>query len=280
MALPRTCPLIGITTYRQTTSWWAWQRDAALVPGAYLDLVVAAGGQPVLLPPLAGPTQPGMEQARAPDALVDGRNVGIDALVPALDGVLFIGGGDVGAGCYGQTDDPRNGGASEQRDRFELALLASSLAHDLPILAICRGHQLLNVALGGDLVQHLPDVVGNDGHQPRPGAFGAIDVRVERGTGLEGILGRRTEVLCSHHQAIGALGAGLVVAARSDDGVVEAVELPDRRFVVGVQWHPEESGDRRLFQALVDEAAGTGRAPSNAVVAVGVGVRSDPGVAG
>ena len=141
---------------------------------------------------------------------------------------------------------------------MELALLDAALRADLPVLAVCRGMQVLNVHLGGDLVQQLPDLVGSNDHQPRPGAFGASRWSPNRGAPSAVCSVSGIEVLCCHHQAVGTLGRDLVVTARSGDGVIEAVELPGHRFVVGVQWHPEETGDRRLFEALV-EAAGAGR---------------------
>lgn len=234
--------------YRQVTRWWSWDRDAALVPGAYLDLVEAAGGQPVLVPPMGDATDgPGQPAGTGMTARLDG-------LLSALDGLVLIGGGDVDAGRYGQDPDPRNGGTSHRRDELELGLLAGALDRDLPVLAVCRGVQLLNVHLGGDLVQQLPDLLGTNNHQPRPGAFGSVAVVTEEGSAVRRLLGARVNVLCSHHQAIGELGRDLVVTARSKDGVIEAVELPGHRFVVGVQWHPEEFADRRLFDALVDAA--------------------------
>jgi putative glutamine amidotransferase len=244
-------PLIGVSMYRQLTSWWAWERDAALVPGLYLDVVEAAGGQPLLVPP--------------PQASVDGtddegsrkeRTARFERLVSVLDGLVLIGGGDIGASRYGQDPDPRNGGMSNQRDDLELGILEEAMRCDLPVLAVCRGLQVLNVSLGGDLVQQLPDLLGSNRHQPRPGAFGPVTVHTEEGSVVHRVLGEHAEVLCSHHQAISRLGRGLVVTAMSDDGVIEAVESPRHRFVVGVQWHPEESGDTRLFEALVG-AAGT-----------------------
>jgi gamma-glutamyl-gamma-aminobutyrate hydrolase PuuD len=250
MSPSRPRPLVGVSTYRQTTSWWSWERDAALVPGAYLDVLEAAGGQPLLVPPhAAGPEDPG-------GGTTDVGPAALDRLVSVLDGLVLIGGGDVEAGRYGQHADPRNGGSSAPRDDIELALLDAALRHDLPVLAVCRGMQVLNVHLGGDLVQQLPDVLGTDDHQPRPGAFGPITVVTEAGSEVRRLLGERTEVLCSHHQAIATPGRGLVVTARSGDGVIEAVELPGHRFVLGVQWHPEEAGDGRLFEALVAEANG------------------------
>ena len=231
-------PLIGVTMYRQVASWGAWERDAALVPAAYIDLVVAAGGQPVLIPPF--------------DAGSQGFTAGIEAFAGAIDGLMLVGGGDVNAERYGQPLDPRAGGLNDDRDEVEFGILSAALSGDLPVLAICRGHQLLNVFLGGDLIQHLPDAIGSSAHQPRPGAFGPMLVTTEPGSIVRRVLGERTDVLCSHHQAIGSLGADLSVTARSHDGVIEAIELPGHRFVVGVQWHPEESSDGRLIEELIE----------------------------
>jgi putative glutamine amidotransferase len=253
--------------YRQITSWWSWERDAALVPGPYLDVVEAAGGLPLLIPPLGEPDT--VPDGPAPPPLT---GEDFDRMVGVLDGLVLIGGGDVDAARYGQVADARSGGTSRRRDGTELGLLTAALARDIPVLAVCRGIQVLNVALGGDLVQQLPDVVGTTAHQPRPGAFGRIEVAAVDGSAVHRLLGPRFEVLCSHHQALGTLGRGVVVTATSADGVVEAAELPDRRFVVGVQWHPEETGDTRLFEALVAEAlevagpgcAGPGPSPTTA----------------
>ena len=143
---------------------------------------------------------------------------------------------------------------SDRRDDLELALLDGALDRDLPVLAVCRGHQVLNTLLGGTLVQHLPDLLGSTRHQPAAGAFGPVTVLTEPGTHVHRLLGPSAEVLCSHHQSVDAVGESLLVSARSDDGVVEAVEVLGRTFAVGVQWHPEESGDVRLFAGLVDAA--------------------------
>jgi anthranilate synthase component 2/putative glutamine amidotransferase len=242
--------------YRQTTSWWSWNRDAALVPGQYLDMVEAAGGQPLLIPPAA------KASADSTAGVPDWRKAQLQGLMSVLDGLVLIGGGDVGAERYRQQADPRNGGMSNQRDDLEFVLVELALASDLPLLAVCRGLQVLNVGLGGDLVQQLPDVLGSNRHQPRAGAFGPVTVLTEEGSTVRRVLGPSTEVLCSHHQAVATLARDLVVTAVSDDGVIEAAEMPGRRFVVGVQWHPEESGDTRLFEALVAAARTTpGRAP-------------------
>jgi len=245
MTPPGARPLIGVTAYRQVTRWWSWDRDAALVPGVYLDMVVAAGGWPVLLPPLA---EGSVDDPPGAVAAIAG------PLVEAVDGLVVIGGGDVASERYGREPDDRNGGTSEFRDELELRLLEAALDRDLPLLAICRGHQVLNVLLGGTLVQQLPDLLGTTRHQPAAGAFGEVTVRPEPSTIVHRLLGDEAAVLCSHHQAIDAVGESLLVSARSDDGVVEAVEVLGRTFAVGVQWHPEENGDVRLFAGLVDAA--------------------------
>ncbi len=237
-------PLVGLTTYRTEARWGPWHTDAALLPTAYVDLVAAAGCRPLLLPPC------GDDPVRAA--------AGAAESVAALDALVLVGGGDVDPATYGAPDHPAIDGTDPVRDASELALLRAALDADLPLLTICRGLQLLNVALGGTLCPHLPDVLGHQGHRPAAGTFGRVEVVTVPGSRTAGLWGPRTEVSCSHHQAVDILGEGLVVTARSveppcstvPDGVVEAVEMPGGPFVLGVQWHPEESGDRRPFDAL------------------------------
>jgi gamma-glutamyl-gamma-aminobutyrate hydrolase PuuD len=232
----RVVPIVGVTTYRQQASWGPWDRPAAVLAVAYADCVAAAGGRPVLLPPCVGP---GGDVASAP------------GVVDALDALVLVGGGDIDPARYGQAPHRCAAGIDPARDRAELDLLIHALAADLPLLAICRGMQLVNVHLGGSLVQHLPDVTGSDAHQPAQGCFSAVDVVTEPGSVLSKVMGDTATVRCSHHQAVDRVGDGLVVSARATDGVVEALEIPGARFTVGVQWHPEEEADLRLFEALV-----------------------------
>ena len=226
-------PVIGITTYLTPAAWGAWQLDAALVPASYVRAVVTAGGVPLLVPPGA-----------AHDETLD-----------AVDGLIFSGGSDLDPELYGEQAHPETEGWIRERDDFELGLMQAALARDVPLLAICRGSQVLNVALGGDLEQHVPDRVQTNVHKETPGVFADHDVAVVPGTRLSSILGDRTDVKSHHHQGYGELGAGLREAARAPDGTVEALEDPTRRFALGVLWHPEEGEDLALFEALVREAA-------------------------
>jgi gamma-glutamyl-gamma-aminobutyrate hydrolase PuuD len=227
-------PVVGITTYVTSAKWSYWELDAALVPAAYVQAVARAGGRPLLVPP-------------SQDA--------VDETLDALDGLIFSGGSDLDPDLYGQEPHPETFGIRQERDRAELALLSAALERDMPVLAICRGSQVLNIARGGDLVQHLPEVVGDEKHKHTPGTFADHDVTLEPGTRLESLLGDRAPVKSHHHQGFGRLGEGLEVAALAEDGTIEAVEAPDRRFALGVLWHPEAGEDMKLFEELVKEAA-------------------------
>ncbi len=233
-------PLVGVSTYVADVAWGSWERRAAVLPESYFELVAAAGGRPVLLPPAS--TAPG------------GPGAGAEEVIAVLDALVLTGGGDLDPAAYGQEPDPEVGGIDRNRDASERALLVAALEADMPVLAICRGCQVLNVYLGGTLHQHLPDVVGNLDHRRAPMVFGDVDVATVPGTVTSSVFGARTTVRCSHHQAIHDLGRGLVVTASAADGVVEAVELPSARFVLAIQWHPEEGMDRRPFDALVRAA--------------------------
>lgn len=228
-------PLIGITTYSQPeVSWGHWTVPSALVPLSYVSAVERAGGRPLLVPP-------------ADD--------GVEETLAVLDGIVFSGGDDVDPESYGAEAHPETRGTLPQRDDAELALLTAALERDLPVLAVCRGSQILNVARGGDLVQHLPEVVGHEGHRPTPGTFAEHAVTVADGTRLADLLGgEHAPVKSHHHQGYGRIGDGLREVAWAEDGTVEALEDPSKRFALGVLWHPEEGEDARLFEALVAEA--------------------------
>jgi putative glutamine amidotransferase len=226
-------PVVGITTYVLPAKFGVWDVESALVPADYVHAVERAGGRPLLVPP---------------------SDDGVEETIDAVDGLIFSGGSDIDPELYGQDPHPETIGVVRERDRAELALLQAALERDLPVLAICRGSQVLNVALGGDLLQHLPEVVGDEKHKHTPGVFADHDVSLEPGTRLAGLLGDRAPVKSHHHQGFGRLGEGLRVAAHAEDGAVEAVEDPSRRFALGVLWHPEAGEDMMLFEELVAEA--------------------------
>lgn len=234
-------PVIGITTYVEPARWGAWDRDAALLPHSYVAAVIDAGGAPVLLPPV-------------PD--------GADAVLDTLDGLLVSGGADVDPALYGQAAHPTTDQPRRDRDGWERELLEGAVERALPVLAVCRGLQVLNVALGGTLHQHLPEVCGHEGHRPVPGTYGTTGVRVVAGSKLAEAIGDAADVPCHHHQAIDQLGDGLWATALAADGTIEAVERRGEPWVVGVQWHPEDGTDPRLFAAFVAEAHRSGGHPS------------------
>jgi len=228
-----TRPVVGITTYVTRARFGPWDAESALVPADYVSAVERSGGRPLLVPPSA---------------------LGVEETLDAIDGLILSGGSDLDPELYGQEPHAETVGVVPERDQAELTLLQAALSRDMPVLAICRGSQVLNVAAGGDLVQHLPEQVGHEQHRHTPGVFADHDVTLEEGTHLARLLGQRVPVKSHHHQGFGRLGKGLRVAAHAEDGAVEAIEDPARRFTVGVLWHPEAGEDFELFAALVAEA--------------------------
>jgi putative glutamine amidotransferase len=227
-------PLIGVTSYLEQAKFGLWDVQAALLARTYVDAVVAAGGMPVLLPPAGRWTSEHLSR---------------------LDGLVLVGGADIDPSRYGQAPHPQAGALRLDRDAAEFGLFHLALEADLPVLGVCRGMELINVALGGTLHQHLPDVTGGDTHLVTPGVFGSNDIKLAQGSAVAGLIGDHVTVHCHHHQAIDQLGTGLVASGWAQDGIVEAVELPDAGFVIGVQWHPEENQeDVRLFEGLVQAA--------------------------
>jgi putative glutamine amidotransferase len=227
-------PIIGITTYAEKATWGGWTEPAAFTPLAYVRAVEHAGGRALLVPP---------------------NDSAIEETLDVLDGVVFSGGGDLDPHTYGAEAHPATMQVNPARDQAELALLEAALARDMPVLAVCRGSQVLNVARGGDLVQHLPEQVGHDRHRHTQPMMADHEVTVKADSRLGSILGDRAPVKSSHHQGFGRLGEGLREAAWAEDGTVEALEDPSHRFALGVLWHPEEGEDFALFRALVEEAA-------------------------
>jgi gamma-glutamyl-gamma-aminobutyrate hydrolase PuuD len=229
-AASATPPRAGLTMYREPASWGVWDEPADLLPATYADSVAAAGALPVLLPAVEIDVPAGVETA------LDG-----------LHGLVLTGGPDVDPARYRAVRHPRTGPARSRRDGWEIALACAALDRDMPVLAICRGVQVLNVALGGDLHQHLPDAVGHDAHSPVVGVHGRHGVRLAAGTRIRALLGPDATVATYHHQAIDRLGSGLVATGWAEDGTIEAVEIDGASWAVGVQWHPEVHDGAALF---------------------------------
>ncbi|MCX4821876.1 gamma-glutamyl-gamma-aminobutyrate hydrolase family protein [Streptomyces sp. NBC_01142] len=221
-------PLIGVTTYLEPATWGVWDMPAAVLPAGYSRLVQTAGGLATLLPP--------DDPAQA------------ESVVARLDGLVIAGGADVEPVRYGAEPHPRTGPPARDRDAWELALIRAALASGTPLLGICRGLQLLNVELGGTLVQHL------DGHTGGVGVFGTHLVKPVPGTRYAEIVPEESPVPTYHHQSVDRLADALTASAHAEDGTVEAVELPGAGWVLAVQWHPEAGEDTRVMSALIRAA--------------------------
>ena len=231
-------PTIGITMYHTNANWRGWSEEGALLPWTYVTSIRNNGGRPVLLPP-------GGDVAEA------------DATVAVLDGVVIAGGGDINPAIYGAAKHQKTDANVPDRDSWELAIAEAAVRQGVPLLGICRGHQMLNVACGGTLHQHIPDLVGHGQHSGNSKGFGTHKIRVTAGTIMSSILpgGEYFEVPTHHHQAVDQVGTGLMPVAWADDGIVEGIESTNPgEFLLGVQWHPEQGTDPRLFGALVNAA--------------------------
>lgn len=226
-------PVIGLTAYVEPARWAAWHTDAVLLHSWYPEAVIRSGGIPVLLPP--------QQEAAA-------------ELVARVDALILTGGPDISATMYGQEPHPANDRPRHLRDEFEVALYRAARQADRPLLGVCRGLQIMAVAEGGRLAQHLPDVTELS-HRVRLGAFTEHSATFRPGSLAHRLLGDQMVVNSSHHQAVADPGR-LKVTGRAADDTIEACEAPGAGFALGVQWHPEHGGDVRLFQALVDAAAG------------------------
>jgi len=235
--MPR--PLIGISAAVEPASFGPWvEEPAVLLPLGYARAVQAAGGIAAMLPPDG-------QAAKAPDEILD-----------RLDAVVLGGGADVDPGSYGAEPEPETGNTNPDRDRFEIALARGALERELPLLGVCRGMQILNVASGGTLEQHLPERTGNEQHRPVPGSWGEHEVRLEPGSLAARAAGaERLSVKTHHHQGLAEIADEFEATGwATDDDTVEAIELPNRRFTLGVLWHPEEDPDDRVIPSLFRRA--------------------------
>ena len=233
-------PTIGVTAATENVSYGVWSEVPAFMsPASYVRAVQRAGGRPVLL-------LPDPEDAENPDGVLD-----------MIDALIITGGaGDVDPALYGQEPHPETGPVQEERDAYELALVRAATGRRMPVLGICRGMQVINVAYGGGIEQHLPDAVGHEGHRHIPGTFADHKVDLEAGSLAATAVGaERTPVKSHHHQGVREIGDGLVVTGRSEDDTVEALEDPSCSFVLGVLWHPEEDEKSQLINALVSEVS-------------------------
>jgi putative glutamine amidotransferase len=233
-------PIVGLTTYRQPAQTGVWNVEAAFLPAEYFDSVNRAGGTAVLLPP----QELTAEAARE--------------LIAGLDALVVCGGRDVNPALYAHAPGEHTDEPDTMRDAFEMALLSAAIETNLPFLGICRGQQVLNVHQGGTLIQHLPDIVGSNKYQLGKGQFTMAEIEVNAGSVLSQALGGDAQVVGAvyHHQAIDQVGKDLRVVAKSQDDIVEAVELSGHGFGLAVQWHPEHTPeDNRIFEALVAAAA-------------------------
>jgi putative glutamine amidotransferase len=233
-------PVIGICAALEHAQWGAWSRTAALVPYEYLAEIQRAGGLALMIPPDPKLTQ-------NPDELLD-----------QLDGLILAGGADVDPATYGAEAHPETKGTVPARDEVELALTKAAVERDMPVLGICRGMQLLNVALGGTLDQHTPESVGHCEHRRNLGTFEGNDHDVALTPGSlaaraagEDLHGTKSH----HHQGVATLGEGLTITGVSSiDDYPEAIEAPANQFVLGVQWHPEADEHSQVIAAFVAEA--------------------------
>jgi putative glutamine amidotransferase len=227
-------PVIGITSYATQAKWGPWDLPAALLPWSYCDALESVGARPVVLPPSL---------------------FGITETLDAIDGLILSGGNDIDPGAYGAEPHPETTATQPLRDEAEIALAREAIARDMPVLGVCRGMQIINLAYGGSLEQHLPDRLGSERHRETWGTFSEHAVDVRDGSRLRDILGPNPVVKSSHHQAPDRIGNGLeLVGTAEPDGTWEAIEDPTKAFAIGLLWHPEEADDMSIFEALVAAA--------------------------
>src|SRR5215469_5190713 len=241
-------PIIGITGELEAARWRNWIREAVVSPVTYTRAVERAGGAPVILPPVPSDSVP--------------------SLIAKIDALVVAGGRDVDPSLYSEAPHEQSDAPDHRRDRFEILMTRAAIDADLPFLAISRGMHILNVVRGGTLIQHLPDRLKSESHRPDPVKMTIHDVQLSAASKLGQVLGATAQVPAAHHQAIDRIASGLLTVAWTPDQVVEAVEVQGHKFGLGVQWHPEEGDDQRIFEALV-AAARPAPAPASATEMAG-----------
>ncbi len=233
-------PVIALCTALERARWSVWDQQAMLLPRNYVDAVQSVGGLVLMLPPDS-------QLVEDPEQVLD-----------LIDGLMLAGGADIDPASYGESAHVETVGTVPERDAFEIALTRAAIARDMPVLGICRGMQLINVACGGTLVQHLPEQLGHQEHRRVLGTFDGADhdVLLAEGSLAAAAAGElRHATKSHHHQGVDRVGEGLMVSGVSTlDELPEAIELPERRFVLGVQWHPEADTASRVIGALVEAA--------------------------
>jgi putative glutamine amidotransferase len=235
-----TRPVVGISANLNRAQWGPWDRRAALLPLEYIEAIQRAGAMALMIPP---------------DSVLESNP---DEALERIDALILSGGSDIDPSSYGEEPHPQTNGTVPERDRTEIALARRAIERDMPVLGICRGMQLINIARGGTLKQHVPDEVGHEDHRPYPGSFenSDHDVYLKAGS-LAAVAAGETvhNTKSHHHQGVERIGEGLVVTGYSAlDELPEAIEAPDCRFVLGVQWHPEADETSRVIAALVQQA--------------------------
>jgi putative glutamine amidotransferase len=238
-------PRIGVVCALEPARWSVWDQEAVLAARTYVNAVLKAGGLPLMLAP------------------TDDASARLDGFLDSIDGLVLIGGVDVEPEFYGAERHPFTIDPVPERDRFEIPLVRRAIEWEVPLLGVCRGMQVLNVAMGGTLHQHLPEVLHDDRHRRVVGSFAGADHEAQL---VAGSLAARTTgvelatVKSHHHQGVDRLGEGLRITGRCpEDELPEAIELPGHRYCLGVQWHPEEDGKSTLIGSLVEAAATRGR---------------------
>lgn len=224
-------PVIGVTTSVNVRDYETPEQAVVMVPANYPQAIRRAGGIPILL--------------------TEGDDV--ETLLARLDGIIIAGGRDVDPARYGEEPHERTDNLRPEQDTWESALIATAIERDLPLLCVCRGHQLLAVERGGRLHQHLPETPGYEKHGATGGEWSNHAVEIDPNSRLGSIIGTNVIGNSGHHQGVADAG-DLTIVGRTEDGLIEALELPGASFLLSMQWHPEMLNQTKVFDALIEAA--------------------------